>query len=149
MPALSHMHGCEWMLLDLEEASRLTLRPDAVHIATLSHDAAAEAPRTRAEKSQHLVDLMEFGYGSDTRRAGKTTEKQAQHELLLRLLLEAGWKDVKLWIFPFGTLGATHSSFLPSLVALGLTTAAARSSSQSCPAMQCMPRKPSSARRGS
>ena len=43
----------------------------------------------------------------------------------LRLLLEAGWKDVKLWIFPLGTLGAIHSSSLPILVALGLTQATA------------------------
>ena len=41
------------------------------------------------------------------------------------LLLDAKWKDVKLCICPLGTLGAIHSSSLPSLVALGLTTAAA------------------------
>ena len=99
------------------------MRPDAVRVATLAH--SAEAPRTRAERSQHVVDIIEFGYGSDTRMAGNITGKEAQHELLLKLLLEAGWKDVKLWIFPFGTLGAIHSSSLPNLVALGLTTAAA------------------------
>jgi len=71
------------------------------------------------------TDLVEFGYCGDTRMAGKITEKQAQHDLLQEKLLEAGWKDVKLWIFPFGTLGAIHSSSLPNLVALGLTTAAA------------------------
>ena len=68
---------------------------------------------------------MEFGYCGDTRMAEKISKKQAQHNVLQKLLLEAGWKDVKLWIFPFGTLGAIHSSSLPSLVALGLTMAAA------------------------
>ena len=40
-------------------------------------------------------------------------------------MLSARWKDVKLWIFPLGTLGAIHSSSLPILVALGLTQATA------------------------
>ncbi len=60
----------EWMLPDVEEPIRLMLRPDAVRIATLSHD--AEAPRTRAERSQRVIDLMEFGYCGDTRMAGKS-----------------------------------------------------------------------------
>ena len=39
----------------------------------------------------------------------KVTAKENQHEILRSLLLEAGWLDVKLWIFPLGTLGAIHS----------------------------------------
>ena len=109
----------EWVLPGVQEPTRLRLRPDAVRIATLAH--SAQAPRTRAQRSQHVVDLLEFGYCSDTRMAGKMIEKQGQHDLLQKLLLEAGWKDVKLWIFPLGTLGAIHSSSLPNLVAFGLT----------------------------
>ena len=55
----------------------------------------------------------------------KVTAKENQHEILRSLLLEAGWLDVKLWIFPLGTLGAIHSLSLSNLVALGLTRAAA------------------------
>jgi len=90
--------------VDVEEPRRLALRPDAVRIATLAHD--AEAPRTRAERSQHVVDLMEFGYCDDTRMAGKITEKEAQHDVLQELLLEAGSSRMEgrqLWIFPLGT----------------------------------------------
>ena len=72
-----------------------------------------------------VVDLLEFGYCGNTRTQAKVTEKENQHKVLRSLLLEAGWKDVKLWIFPLGTLGALHLSSLPSLVALGLTQATA------------------------
>ena len=113
----------EWILPGVQEPTRLRLRPDAVRIATLAHN--AQAPRTRAQRSPHVVDLLEFGYCSDTRMAGKMIEKQGQHDLLQKLLLEAGWKDVKLRIFPLGTLGAIHSSSLPNLVAFGLAQATA------------------------
>ena len=111
------------MMPDVEEQTRLKLRPDAVRIATLARNAVS--PRTRAQRSQHVVDLLEFGYCGDTRMEAKITDKENQHKVLRSLLLEAGWKDVKLWVFPLGMLGAIHSSSLPILEALGLTQAAA------------------------
>ena len=82
-------------------------------------------PRTRADQSKHTVDIIEVGYCSDTRMSAKIAEKREQHEQLRRLLLEAGWKDARLFIFPLGTLGAIHLSSLPNLETFGLKRTAA------------------------
>ena len=83
------------------------------------------APRTRAQRSQHVVDLLEFGYCGDTRMEAKITDKENQHKVLRSLLLEAGWKDVKLWIFPLIRSELYTRRRFPILEALGLTRATA------------------------
>ena len=99
-----------WVLPDIDDETRAKLRPDALRIAILPR--GADGPRV--DRSQHVIDIMEFGYCSDTRMAGRIEEKEKQHEMLKRLLLEAGWKDARLWILPLGTLGAIHWSLLAS-----------------------------------
>ncbi len=111
------------LLPAVDNATLRRLRPDALRIATLLRNAAP--PLTRDARSNHVVDIIEFGYCSNTRMSAKLAEKQTQHGQLKQLLLEAGWKDVKLQVFPLGTLGATHSTSLPALEALGLGKAAA------------------------
>ena len=113
----------DWMLPGVDGLVLRRLRPDALRIGTLSRTAAG--PLTRADRSKHVVDIIEVGYCSDTRMAAKIAEKQEQHGQLKRLLLEAGWKGVNLYVFPLGTLGAIHLSALPSLEAFGLARAAA------------------------
>ena len=83
-------------------------------------ESCLQAAALAATKPYLFVQRRRHAYGADMHM-----EKQEQYDLLQKLLLEAEWKGVQLWIFPMDTLGAIHSSSLPSLVALGLTQAAA------------------------
>ena len=112
----------QWMVPGVDEETLNKLRADAVRISTLPR--GAPVPLTPAERAEHIVDVIEFGYCSDTRMTDKIAEKQRQHEQLLRLR-GAGWKEVRLYVFPLGTLGAIHKSSLTHLVELGLQQAAA------------------------
>ena len=67
------------MMPDVEEQTQRRPRPDAVRTATLAHNAVA--PRTRAQRSQHVVDLLEFGYCGNTRMEAKITVKENRWKL--------------------------------------------------------------------
>jgi len=112
------------LLPDLDPKLRNKLRPDGLCIPTLRRD--ADFPSTRAERAMHEIDLIEVGYGSDTRLEDKIQSKAKQHTELQGYLLAAGWKRVRVHIFPLGTICAMHKSSVPTLVALGVEPAQAR-----------------------
>jgi hypothetical protein len=56
----------------------------------------------------------------------KIREKRQQHEKLPQYMTEAGWKQIRLHIFPLGTICAIHGSSIKTLTNLGVESAQAR-----------------------
>jgi hypothetical protein len=64
-----------WLLPGVDDATLWKLRPDALRRATLPRDAAP--PLKRDARSDHIVEIIKFGYCSDTRMSAKLTEKHS------------------------------------------------------------------------
>ena len=61
-------------------------------------------------KANTTIYLLEIGYGPDTRYVSKRAEKLTQHNALMQLLRDEGWKVADPSIFIFGVGGSIYKS---------------------------------------
>jgi hypothetical protein len=77
-----------WLLPEMDETTRLKLRPDILYIPTLRDTTKAVSPHLRP---CHPIFLLEIGYCNDVKHARKIAEKSDQHEQCAQALRAAGW----------------------------------------------------------
>ena len=110
----------DWMLPDLDPNTRRRLRPDILRIKGLPINATpAEIERAFRDKALTL-QIIEVGYGPDTRWREVLERKKAQHAHLKQLLSDAGW-TVEEHIIILGRAGTMLRHALTTLQALDLS----------------------------
>jgi hypothetical protein len=111
-----------WMLPQLTDEERNSMRPDILLVPSLTHveTVQGKTPRTTTDRQSHTVYLVEVGYGSDLGHDRKQVEKRLQHATLQSHLEDAGW-TVEYTVLSLGHAGTLHKDFLKSLTNLGLS----------------------------
>jgi hypothetical protein len=82
-----------WLLPQVPAARLKKMRPDLLLIPTISlrDSVNGDLPRSKSERKQHTVHILEVGYTSDTNHERKKHIKAEQHAQLADLLRAAGW----------------------------------------------------------
>ena len=115
----------DWMLPDIDPAARKKMRPDILRITGLRSNATQEEiTAALQQKDKHVVQIIEVGYGPDTRWKDTLERKQNQHTKLKEALETAGWK-VEVHCIILGNAGTMYNHTLTTLQTLGLDKTAA------------------------
>ena len=110
----------EWVLPDVDPDTRRRLRPDILRIKGLRHNATAEEIERAFDAKEHTIQIIEVGYGPDTRWKETLARKQTQHAQLKQLLEAAGWQVEEHFVI-LGRAGSMFRHTQTTLIELGLT----------------------------
>ena len=123
----------KWLLTDahLDSAGfdpklRHKLRPDIMLVDCTTSELERHIHRpnfvisSQKGKGKRKVQIVEIGYGPDTRYADKLAEKKQEHAELARLLIVQGY-DVEILPFILGNGGTIYKSCQDTLSALGIS----------------------------
>ena len=93
-----------WILPDVDPDTLARLRPDILIVHGLSYtrfaslqpllespDPSVSRPALRSLQHSCTIHIVELGYTSDRSHSSSVTRKRSQHNLLVHLLLHAGW----------------------------------------------------------
>ena len=105
-------------IIPLTSKQQRKYRPDAVMV--IRHDAAAQGA---FDKDRDTLVILEFKFCADTFYPKQITEHtyQHQHDDLIRLLREHGWKNITTHHIRMGVGGSVFSSALQTLMRLGVS----------------------------
>ena len=111
-----------WVLPDVHPATLKRMRPDIFRIKGLRANASQlEIDDAIQTKAGLTIQIIEVGYGPDTRWRETLATKQTQHAKLKEELMQAGW-TVEEHIIIIGRAGTCYIHTLDTLTQLGLTT---------------------------
>ena len=109
-----------WVLPDEDPATREKMRPDILRIIGLPVNATPdEICEAVHNKDKHTIQIIEVGYGPDTRWRDTLETKKAQHIQLQEALEAAGW-TVEVHVIILGRAGTCYTHTLSTLQQLGV-----------------------------
>jgi len=113
-------HLPEWVLPDVDPKTLMKMRPDILRIKGLRNNASpGEINIAARNKQDYVIQIVEVGYGPDTRWRDTLEKKQAQHARLKAELSAAGWTVEEHFII-LGRAGTCYKHTLDTLTALGM-----------------------------
>jgi hypothetical protein len=111
----------EWVLPDVDPDLLSKMRPDILRIKGLrSNLAQTEINEALHTKAGLTIQIIEVGYGPDTRWRETLAKKREQHARLKEALEAAGW-EVEEHLFILGRAGTCYTHNLNTMMDLGLT----------------------------
>jgi ribonuclease HI len=111
----------EWVLPDVDPDLLSKMRPDILRIKGLrSNLAQTEINEALHTKAGLTIQIIEVGYGPDTRWRETLAKKREQHARLKEALEAAGW-EVEEHLFILGRAGTCYTHNLNTMMDLGIT----------------------------
>jgi hypothetical protein len=109
----------EWLLPDIPDAQRRTMRPDILLIPGVTE---TRHPTSMEDRSNYTVHIIEVGYCADTQLDLKQHEKAQQHQQLADLLSGAGWnvQYTTLQALSLGYCGAIRKDLAKAMQSVGV-----------------------------
>lgn len=111
----------DWLLPDTDPDTRQRMRPDILRITGLPANASPEEiEEAQNSKRGYTVQIIEVGYGQDSRWRDTLERKQQQHKQLAATLRDAGWV-VEEHVIVLGNAAHCYHHNLETFCKLGLT----------------------------